>query len=92
MPTYYIIEKNGKFFDDFVIYTDEKWITIDKRYFNDELLIKTIFDYIKNEVGYDYVLIYVPKEESVNIPKEYKIETSVINQKQWFYDKIKIYL
>ena len=90
--TYYIIEKNGKFFDDFVIYTDEKWITINKRYFNDELLIKTIFDYIRNEVGYDYVIIYVPKEESVSIPKEYKIETSVINQKQWFYDKIKIYL
>lgn len=90
--TYYIIEKNSKFFDDFVIYTDEKWITINKRYFNDEILIKTIFDYVKKEVGYDYVIIYVPKEESVNIPKEYKIETSVINQKQWFYDKIKIYL
>ncbi len=84
---YYVIEKNGKFFDDFVIYKDEKWITVDKRYFKDEILIKTIFDFVKNEVGYDRVIIYVPKEENVNIPKEYKIETSVVKQ-----NKIKIYL
>ena len=90
--TYHIIEKNNNFFGDFVIFNNEQWITIDKRYFKDEQLIKFIFDYVKNEVECDYVTIYVPKEESIIIPKEYKTETTVVQQKEWFYDKIKIYL
>ena len=54
-----IINKNNEFFDDFVIYKENNWITFDQRYLNDDILLKEIIKYFKN-LNFDYITYCIP--------------------------------
>lgn len=87
---YFIINKNDEFIDDFVIYNDNKWITLNNSYFKDEELINNIFNYLK-ENGYNSVISYLPInfEELVNIIEEkYKINKEITKQGNFDFYKI----
>ena len=91
---YYIINENGEFFDDFVIYNENKWMTLNNRYFKNEELINNIFNYLK-ENGYNSVISYLPInfEELVNIIEEkYKINKEITKQGNFDFYKIKFNL
>lgn len=87
---YYIINKNGEFFDDFVIYNENKWLTLNNSYFKDTYLINNIFSFLKRN-GYDFVISYLPInfEELVKITeKEYNISKEITKQGNLDFYKI----
>ena len=57
--SYFIINKNNEFFNDFVIYKENNWITFDQRYLNDDILLKEIIKYFKN-LNFDYITYCIP--------------------------------
>lgn len=87
---YYIINKNGEFFDDFVIYNENKWLTLNNSYFKDTDLINNIFSFLKKN-GYDFVISYLPisfEELVKTIEKEYNISKKITKQGNFDFYKI----
>ena len=90
---YFYIEKDNEIIDDFAIYKDEKWFTLDKKYFENKDLIKVIFDEIKKK--YEYIYIYVPVEqyEIINfIKNNYRVESNIEEQFNHKFEHIKFNL
>ena len=87
---YYIINKNSEFFDDFVIYNENKWLTLNNNYFKDKDLINNIFSFLK-ENDYNYVISYLPisfEELFKTIEKEYDISKGITKQGNLDFYKI----
>lgn len=59
---YYVIEENGEYIDDFVIFTSrDNWITIERKKYLDDAYIDFIIKYLK-EKNYKFISEYVPIE------------------------------
>ncbi len=86
---YYIINKNDNFYDDFVIYNENNWITLNRKEFMNEELIKAIFNYLKEE-GYEYLTIFVPVEDEEyqnELKNKYNINAETVMQESYKYYK-----
>ena len=91
---YYIINKNNEFYDDFLIYNENKWITINNSYFKDTDLINNIFSCLK-DYGYDYVISYLPTnfDDLLEIiEKEYNTSKEITKQGDFDFYKITLNL
>ena len=86
---YYIINKNDNFYDDFVIYNENNWITLNRKEFVNEELINAIFNYLKEE-GYEYLTNFVPVEDEEyqnELKNKYNISVEMIMQESYKYYK-----
>lgn len=91
---YFLINKNNEFYNDFVIYNNNNWLTLDKRFILDEKLMEHIFNYLKDE-GYDYITIYVPIEDEKFIDylkTNYDITLEKVKQSEYEYYHVKLLL
>lgn len=64
---YYIIEKNNTFFDDFCVFAEDNWITIEKDVFLDDNLLNQIINGIKKD--FDFLATYVLEDKKDVIDK-----------------------
>ena len=88
---YYIINKNDEFYDDFVIYNENNWITINNSYFKNKDLMNNIFSYLKDN-GYESVISYLPTNFNdilEIIEKKYNTSKETTKQGEFDYYKIK---
>ena len=86
---YYYILKNDEVYDDFTIYKDINWLTLDKNKFNDKDLIQTIFKKIKKEYDTVNIIISVEMTKIINeIKNNYKCNSEIVNQQGYDYEKI----
>ena len=91
---YFLINKNNEFYNDFVIYNNNNWLTLDKRFILDEKLMEHIFNYLKDE-GYDYITIYVPVEDEKfmdYLKTHYDITLEKLKQNEYEYYQVKLLL
>ena len=86
---YYIINKNDNFYDDFVIYNENNWITLNRKEFMNEELINAIFNYLKEE-GYECLTNFVPTEDEEyqnELKSNYNIIVETVMQGSYKYYK-----
>lgn len=93
---YFVINDNKDTLDDFCVFKEDNWLTINLDYFYNKKLITTIFDYLKANFHYEYVSIFILsnrleliKEIENYFPKIKKIKKT---QKDKLFWQIVIYL
>lgn len=88
---YYYIEENGKIIDDFVIYKEEKILTLNALQLSNPILLKEVFHKIGELYDEVYVILPIEKEELIKGLKEnYNGTSEVVTQGGYSYQKIKI--
>lgn len=94
---YYIIEKNHEFYDDFVVFKKENWVTLDIKKLQEESFREKVVEILSDH--YDVITFVVKLETEMNIIKELfeNITITRISQKgydnqEWFYDQVTINL
>lgn len=87
---YYYIEENNEIKDDFVIYRENKVLTLKQNNYNNKELIKSIFKEVKKD--YDEIYIIIPIEEEIIEIEDYKNNYEIIKQGIYEYKKIKFNL
>lgn len=87
---YYYIEENNEIKDDFVIYRENKVLTLKQNNYNNKELIKSIFKKVKKD--YDEIYIIIPIEEEIIEIEDYKNNYEIIKQGIYEYKKIKFNL
>lgn len=88
---YYYIEENDIIIDDFAIYKEDNWITIDEKYIKNNELVKIIFDYLKKD--YNYITLKVPienKDYIDYIENSFNTKKTINNQGKYEYYTISI--
>lgn len=91
---YYIIEKNNTFFDDFCVFAEDNWITIEKDVFLDDNLLNQIINGIKKD--FDFLTTYVLEDKKDVIDKikeKFKIiSDEEIEEGNFKFKKIKFHI
>lgn len=88
---YYYIEENGKIIDDFVIYKEEKILTLNALQLSNPILLKEVFHKISELYDEVYVILPIEKEELIKgLKQNYNGTSEVVTQKGYSYQKIKI--
>lgn len=88
---YYYIEENGKIIDDFVIYKEEKILTLNALQLSNPILLKEVFHKISELYDEVYVILPIEKEELIkNLKENYNGTSEVVTQGGYSYQKIKI--
>ncbi len=91
---YYIIEKNNTFFDDFCVFAEDNWITIEKDVFLDDNLLNQIINGIKKD--FDFLATYVLEDKKDVIDKIKEkfeiISDEEIEEGSFKFKKIKFYI
>lgn len=91
---YYIIEKNNTFFDDFCVFAEDNWITIEKDVFLDDNLLNQIINGIKKD--FDFLATYVLEDKKDVIDKikeKFKIiSDEEIEEGSFKFKKIKFHI
>ena len=91
---YYIIEKNNTFFDDFCVFAEDNWITIEKDVFLDDNLLNQIINGIKKD--FDFLTTYVLEDKKDVIDKikeKFKIiSDEEIEEGSFKFKKIKFHI
>ena len=87
---YYYIEENNEIIDDFVIYKENKVLTLKHNNYNNKELIRSIFKEVKKD--YDEIYIIIPIEEEIIEIEDYKNNYEIIKQGIYEYKKIKFNL
>lgn len=82
---YYVIYKNGDFFDDFDLYKKDSWLALNnKKYYLDDELMKVVLEKI-SEVT-DLIIFYLlNSEEKLN-----NLDNTVVNEIKKHYPNIRI--
>lgn len=92
---YYVIENNKEAIDDFVIYNNENWITLERRKFLDDGYLDLIINFLSNK-NYKYITTYIPIEEEKIVNcianKFNNITKEIVEQAGYKYIKYKINL
>ncbi len=76
---YFVIEKDGEFYDDFGIYENSNYLSLSRKKFKDEEMIQAIKYYLKEE-GYEYIVTFIPLNNENNYFNEEDIYTLVKKQ------------
>jgi hypothetical protein len=88
---FYIIKKDEKIVDDFVIFNEDNWITLANKKLLDVDYISFIIDSL---VGYNYITLFIPatSEHIINVLKfNFDIASiTEVNQNEFILKKIKI--
>lgn len=91
---YYIIEKNNTFFDDFCVFAEDNWITIEKDVFLDDNLLNQIINGIKKD--FDFLATYVLEDKKDVIDKIKEkfeiISDEAIEEGSFKFKKIKFHI
>lgn len=88
---YYYIEENGKIIDDFVIYKEEKILTLNALQLSNPILLKEVFHKISELYDEVYVILPIEKEELIKgLKQNYNGTSEVVTQGGYSYQKIKI--
>lgn len=91
---YYIIEKNNTFFDDFCVFAEDNWITIEKDVFLDDNLLNQIINGIKKD--FDFLTTYVLEDKKDVIDKIKEkfeiISDEAIEEGSFKFKKIKFHI
>ncbi len=92
---YYLIEKDHTFYDDFVVYQDMNWATLDIKKLKDQKLREQVIETLSSQ--YDYITMYPKSESELNILKELfpkftikKVSQTGYDGTKWEYDQVTI--
>lgn len=85
--SYFIIEKDHSFYDDFVVYKDMNWLTLDVKKLEDETLRKQLLETLSNQ--YDFVTMFPKSDVELEILKELFSNLSITKTSQTGYDGTK---